>query len=723
MTRARRYRRRRHQTQGLYRTIMRLRLSQIPTLLGLLALGLLLAAQIRFPNAMSWARHLVFDAYIAAGPAVTDAPVTVVSIDEASLTREGPWPWPPARLAALVDRTRNLGASIVALALIPSERGDGAVTAADPNAASPTPPAQPANPLAVSLARLPSVMGFALTHSGGSTLHPPRHAGLATVGERDLRLPGRLPASLLPPAQALELAAGAGALNVFPDPDGRLRRLPLLVQMGDALYPSLAAEVFRLRLGAGSYLVRAQRGQAAETPIALKIGDRTIRLNGNGEVWLHFAPRAALPRISASWVLRDEAEDDALHGRIAIIGVEAAGIGTAIASPLGERLAPAEIHAQALAQLMSGLHPWRPAWAAGAELTVAAAGGLLLIGIALWRRGLWLVVTGAGMVGSVIAAGYLLFSTQRLLLDPLAPAITITVVYVVLALSSYLISEHERRWIQRAFASYLSPALLHHLTRHPEQLKLGGERRECSFIMTDLAGFTPLVEQSEPEALVDLLNRYLDRLLEVIFAHQGTLDRIVGDAVSVRFSAPVHQPDHAQRAVDCALALDHAAHAFATEMRQAGVPFGETRIGVHTGEVIVGNFGGSRHLDYRAFGDAINTAARLETANKVVGTRIIVSADTCERCSTPVPMRPIGDLLLKGKARPVTALTPLSAHERASDLARDYERVYRAMQRLQPNARALLETYAARFPDDPLLCFHRERLRAGEQGTAFSVGL
>jgi len=702
---------------------MRLRLSHLSTLAGLLVLGLLLAAQIRFPDALAWARHLVFDAYIAAAPAAIDAPISVVSIDEDSLAREEPWPWPASRLAALVDATRILGASTVALALIPTERSDGAVPTAGRTAASPALKTAHDDALAESLAALPSVVGFALTRRGGSTRHPPRHAGMAIVGERSLRLPGRLPTSLLPSAQALDVAAGAGALNVFPDPDGRVRRLPMLVQMDHTLYPSLAAEVLRLQLGAGSYLVRAQRAQDIDTPIALKIADSTTRLNGNGEIWLHFAPRAALPRISASAVLRGEAPANALRGRIAVIGVSAAGVGAAIASPLGERLAPAEIHAQALAQLMSGAHPWRPSWASAAELTLSAVGALLLIGISLWQRGIWLVVIGAGAVGSVIAAGYLLFNTQRLLLDPLAPAITISVVYLVLALSSYLISERERRWIRRAFASYLSPALLHHLTRHPDQLKLGGERRKCSFIMTDLAGFTPLVEQSEPEALVDLLNRYLDRLLEVIFAHQGTLDRIVGDAVSVRFSAPVHQPDHAQRAVDCALALDRAAHAFADEMRRAGVPFGETRIGVHTGEVIVGNFGGSRHLDYRAFGDAINTAARLETANKVVGTRLIVSADTCERCSAPVPMRPIGDLLLKGKARPVTALTPLSAHERASDLARDYERVYRAMQRLQPNARALLETYAARFPDDPLMRFHRERLRAGEQGTAFSVGL
>lgn len=174
---------------------------------------------------------------------------------------------------------------------------------------------------------------------------------------------------------------------------------------------------------------------------------------------------------------------------------------------------------------MAGAHPWQPSWASAAELTFAATGALLLIGISLWRRGLWLVVPGALLVATVVAVAFQLFVQQRLLLNPLSPVLTITAVYIALAMSSYLLAERERRWIQRAFSSYLSPNLVRHLMRDPRQLNLGGERRHCSFIMTDLAGFTPLVECCEPEMLVDLLNRYLDRLVEVVSSGLSRLRR------------------------------------------------------------------------------------------------------------------------------------------------------------------------------------------------------
>src|SRR5262249_3805214 len=147
--------------------------------------------------------------------------------------------------------------------------------------------------------------------------------------------------------------------------------------------------------------------------------------------------------------------------------------------------------------------------------------------------------------------------------------------------------DRERRWIREAFSSYISPNLVRHLLDHPDELTLGGERRECSFVLTDLAGFTSLVEQAEPEAVVRLLNEYLEGMTSIALAEDGTLDRIVGDAVAVMFSAPVVQHDHAERAIRCALAMDRFATAFAARERANGLPVGETRIGVSSGPVIV----------------------------------------------------------------------------------------------------------------------------------------
>jgi adenylate cyclase len=698
-----------------------------PALFATAVLVMLLWLQGRFPALLEGVQALVFDSLIAAHPASPEAPITVVSIDEASLERYGAWPWSDCRLSRLVDAVEALGASAVALAAIPS--GQQASDAGDEGGCSPAYPlslgpvpgaaAAPSGPLGASLSRLASSIGFALLQDPSGSEAPPRRAGMVSIGRVSPQLRLRLPGRLLPAADAMRGAAGIGALNVYPDKDGRLRRVPVLVQTGEALYPSLAAEVLRLALGETSYLVRAEQSQNGAR-IALKIGHSVTRLNDNGEIWLHYAPRAAFPILSAVALLSGDASAGALSGRVAMIGVSAPGIGEMVTSPLGERLSPAEIHAQALSQLISGAHPVRPEGARGAELAVAVGGSLLLILISLWRRGLWLVLPGALMVVLVLTSGYLLFAYELLLLDVVSPLMTITAVYLALTVSGYLVAERERRWIKHAFSSYVSPTLVRHLIRHPEQLRLSGERRECSFIMTDLAGFTPLVEGCAPEALVDLLNRYLDELIGIVFAHQGTIDRIVGDAISVRFSAPVRQPDHAQRALDCARAMDRAAAQFAEAMQGEGVPFGETRIGVHSGEVIVGNFGGSRHFDYRALGDPINTAARLESANRFFGTRITISGATLSRCA-PARVRPIGHLLLKGKTEPIATFTPLTPAQIASGLAQQYAMAYRAMAQGDSTALEAFAVCAERFADDRLSAFHEKRLREGQRGVVIEL--
>jgi len=213
------------------------------------------------------------------------------------------------------------------------------------------------------------------------------------------------------------------------------------------------------------------------------------------------------------------------------------------------------------------------------------------------------------------------------------------------------ILDRERRWIRDAFSSYISPNLVRQLIEHPDELALGGERRECSFVLTDLAGFTTLVEQAEPELVVALLNEYLDGMTRIALAQEGTLDRIVGDAMAVMFSAPVAQPDHAQRAVRCALEMDRFATGFSARVACEDVPLRGTRIGVSSGTVIVGHVGSRDRLDYRALGDPINTAKRLEDANRYFGTRVCVAAATVARVPGFVGRR-LGLLQLAGSGIP-----------------------------------------------------------------------
>jgi adenylate cyclase len=216
---------------------------------------------------------------------------------------------------------------------------------------------------------------------------------------------------------------------------------------------------------------------------------------------------------------------------------------------------------------------------------------------------------------------------------------------------------------------------------------------------------------------VALLNDYLEAMLVIVFKHAGTLDRFVGDAMVVLFSAPVTQVEHRQLALDCALELDAFATAYAARMQAQGVAWGQTRIGVHSGEVIVGNFGGKSLFDYRALGDPINTAARLEGANKYLGTRVCVSQATLDGC-TGVAARPVGRILLKGKSQPLQVYTPSATLDAAACAdAGDYAA---ALALLQPGtardakrAQDLLEALARQHPSDPLVALHVQRLREG----------
>ena len=204
---------------------------------------------------------------------------------------------------------------------------------------------------------------------------------------------------------------------------------------------------------------------------------------------------------------------------------------------------------------------------------------------------------------------------------------------------------------ERAYASlsrYFSPNLAKQLASDTDAIDLCGQRREIATVFSDITDFTALVETLEPGVLGTLLNDYLTSMTDIVFAHDGTVTKIVGDALHILFGAPGEQPDHADRAVSCSLALDEYAQSFRERWQQKGVALGITRIGVHAGPAIVGNFGGGRFFDYTAYGDTINVASRLEVANKQLGTRILVSSALADRVAN-FRGRPVGDLILRGR--------------------------------------------------------------------------
>jgi adenylate cyclase len=276
---------------------------------------------------------------------------------------------------------------------------------------------------------------------------------------------------------------------------------------------------------------------------------------------------------------------------------------------------------------------------------------------------------------------------------------------------------------ERAHASlsrYFSPNLAKRLASDVDAIDLGGQRREIATLFTDIASFTALVETLEPEMLGPLLNDYLTGMTDLVFANDGTVAKIVGDALHVLFGAPGEQPDHAARAVACALALDEYAQTFRARWQKKGIALGATRIGVHAGSAIVGNFGSGRFFDYTAYGDTINIAARLEAANKQLGTRICVSAILAAKVKD-FHGRPVGDLLLRGRSETLRAFEPLRVEQYQDPSTKSYLEAFAKLEAGDAGAMAAFAAHVGKHADDQLASFHLKRLLNGASGTRIAM--
>ncbi len=697
--------------------------------LGVLVLGL--TAHLRAPATVDALRARVFDTYQRITPReYTDLPVRIVDVDDESLRRIGQWPWPRNLLARLIRRLREGGASVVALDFLFSEADrtspENVLPTWEPSATLDAVRAAiealPRNDelFADSIAGEDVVTGFVLTNEPREE-QPPRPYRMTIRGAPPTaRLP-TFPGTLVNLPIIDAHAAGIGSFNLVPDGDGVIRRLHLLYRSGEHLYPSLAAEIVRVAQRSDEYIIDtgipAAEVRAGEpVPINdVRIGALVVPTDGEGRVWLHYtrpAPQRSLP----AWrVLSDDFDASSLAGDIVLVGTSAVGLKDLRVTPLNPVAAGVEIQASLVEQALLGHFLRRPAWADAAELLY-----LLVLTLTLTLLLPRLRALGGALAGSlaVVAAGgasWYMFTVHRWLLDPVLPSLAVLVVYSIGSAINYVRADTDRREIRRAFRHYLAPAVIDSLMSEPGRLSLGGAKRVATFLFSDIADFTTLVEQLEPTRLVRLLNEYLDGTCQIVLRHGGTIDKIVGDAVHVIFNAPTDQPDHADRAVACALEMDEFCEAYARRVRQRGITLGHTRIGINTGVAVVGNFGGAARFDYTAHGDAINTAARLEGANKLLGTHICVSEST--RAATTHPSyRPIGRLLLVGKTSSVAVYEPLPVR-RANDPALSaYCEAYEHMERGEADAATLFARLSAEHPDDPLAAFHARRLAAGQSG-------
>lgn len=690
----------------------------VPIVAVLLGIGIFLFD----PLPLQVLRNNVFDQYQRWQPrAYQQVPVSIIDIDDESLARLGQWPWPRTQIADLVGRLQSAGAAAIAFDVMfaePDRTSPGAmlrVWRLDTElrqhvARLPDHDAV----LARTLARGGVVLGHALTRQGRPARHFATPFRVVDLGASPLPFLHAFKGTVAALPILQDGAAGNGAISFIPDSDGVVRRVPLLLRMGDQAVPSLAAEALRVGQGARNLMVRTTEEAGAGLQ-AVRIGALDVPTTAQGEVWVHYTRPVAARYLPAWKVLAGQVPAERLGGHILLVGTSAQGLMDLRFSPLGGMIPGVEAHAQALEQILAGDYLSRPNWAPGLEALGILTGGLL-VGFLGLSTGALLSAAAAAIALAVTGwGGWYAYSQHGLLLDPVTPGLALLLIFILTSLHHHASSERRQRWVKQAFSRYVSPNLVKHLVDNPGQLELGGSRRECSFIFTDLAGFTTLMEKLDPAEAVSLLNHYLDNMIRIAFRHEGTLDRIVGDAVAIMFSAPVEQADHRQRALRCAREMHRYASQYAREANARGIPFGATRIGIHTGEVTVGNFGGTNMFDYRALGDPVNTAARLESVNKQLGTLVCVSEATLAGCPEVVA-RPVGKLVLKGKTQPLAVYEPVipEAGEALPDT--DYEVAYLHMALNDPQALEIFERLATERPDDPLVRLHLERLRGGQGG-------
>ncbi|WP_431052188.1 CHASE2 domain-containing protein [Roseateles sp. L2-2] len=697
------------------------RLPRVAWLVPIVAMLAAMTLLVHDPVPLRVARNAVFDQFQRWYPRPYLAPsVRIVDIDEESLRRFGQWPWSRAQVARLLDAAQQLEPASVSLDIMFPEP-EGQTRADTGGNASDDPDQSLAQALRSGRVALgvaltgPRLGGDAAQAAGGTLLSK---AGFIAVGGEPTRSVPAFSSSVSNLRDLQLAAAGQGAMTFMPDVDGVVRRVPLLFSLQGRPVPSLTAEALRLAAGADAYVVHSAAD--AGGVVDLRIGGHRIDTDQTGALWMHFARPQAERYLPAWQLLEGRVPPASLKGRLVLIGTSAQGLLDLRFSPLGGVIPGVEVHAQALEQIVSGQQLRRPGWVPATEAIVALLGCIAVGIVAMRARPGRSSLLFLGLVGAIGLGAWTSFRFERLLLDPGAPVLAMALVFAPTMLMRHRWAERRQRWMQTTFSRYVSPNLIDYLVANPQALELGGRRQRCSFVFTDLQGFTARMESMDPAVAVSVLNTYLDRMIAIAFKHDGTLDRIVGDAVAIMFSAPVPQADHEARALRCALEMQAFAREHVDVLGRQGIAFCDTRIGVHSGEVTVGNFGGATLFDYRALGDPVNTAARLEGANKFLGTSLCVSEETLRGCPGAVT-RPIGRLRLAGRSSYLRVHEALAADGGSVEADLDYAHAFALMRDGSDEALAAFEVLATSRPEDRLVALHVNRLRAGSRDDAIDL--
>ena len=609
--------------------------------------------------------------------------VVIVAIDEDSVKEVGRWPWSREVMARLISRIKEAQPKVIGLDIIFAERQETAALTAlhrlsrdltQQNAATPKvlnliqrekTRADVDQQLAQVIGQGPStILGFFFIGVGGRSVAPPIGQAFGPkaikastynlvryLDQRSRQLP-------IMAAQGVEInlpeitenAAGGGYFNMVPDPDGIVRWLPLAVSYGPDIFAPLtlvALQHYREKAPLG--ITISQLGVRE-----IRLGREKIPVDRFGRMFINYlGPPGIFPTYSASQVMNGDLPAEALKDKLVLVGATAVGIYDLRVTPFSGVCPGLEIQATVLDNILRGdfirIPPGSSLVTISIVLVIALIFGVLLPRLsAVGAIAITLLVAQA-----YLAVNYLVFRNYGLQLEVFYPLLTVAGVYTGITLQRFLVEERERARLKKAFQSYVAPEVVNQIIKHPENLRLGGERRELSILFSDIRGFTSLSETMDPEALVEVLHEFLDPMSEIIVKHGGTIDKYIGDAIMALFGAPLDMPDHSRQACRTALEMVQGLKALDQEWLELGRPTLRIGIGINSGPVSVGNMGSSRLFDYTAIGDNVNLASRLEGLNKFYGTEILVSATTAQHLGNDFYFREVDLVRVKGKKQPI----------------------------------------------------------------------
>ena len=592
---------------------------------ALVTLAVILAVRIADPSFVESVRLRYFDQLVTSQPA-KDIPVSVVNIDEATLDKLGQFPFPRGDYADIIQDLYQHDAGLVVFNVLMPEKDRFKQDAI----------------LGKTMSAFPTVLPIVAGQKQKNTNHgsPVQKVGQDPAG-KVVEYPGLI--NNVEPQESI--AAGVGIVNTFPEIDGVVRRMPLVIMVGDNLYPSLAMEA--LRVAAGDTRIQVKIGDAGVE--ALRVPKLSkINTDSLSRVWIDWS---ASPKEYSYTEL-----PKSFNKGVVIVGLSAAGLANPVATAKGE-VWPQYLQAATLGTMLSGSTIQRPDWADSAELVALAVLSIVLLFLTRW--------TYVGLLSGVIAIGILYPISQYLYTHHLwlvdITAITVGVTLVLLhAYGVKFVSEFlQKMQIKKQFGSYLSPDLVAKLQKNPELLVLGGEEQELSIMFTDVRGFTSISEHygKNVQGLTKIMNRYMTAMTKTILENDGTLDKYIGDAQMAFWNAPLDNTKHCKDAVKAALEMLGSLDGFNKEIAEEGTPPFGMGIGINTGDVVVGNMGSEQRFDYTCLGDAVNLASRLEGQSKNYGVLIVLGAITAERVEGEYFTLELDCIAVKGKKEGVTIYT------------------------------------------------------------------